>query len=136
MLKGGTISVHSLKGEREKFYPVLREGGGVKKFRTRNFPILYPPPPSPPLPVINDQSLKTRHEHFTPSTCLPPNHRSITMGMPWRFVTLVRNSTNCKVKLPTRRACVPRAGETFTFHRVSNLTSVNSRTLARRNFSC
>ena len=39
ILKGGTKSVHSLKGGPEKFYPDLR-GGGRKMFRTRNFPIL------------------------------------------------------------------------------------------------
>ena len=57
ILKGGrgTKSFHALKGEgaqkvlpclegggggTNKFYPVSREGGGHKKFRAREFPIL------------------------------------------------------------------------------------------------
>ena len=43
ILKGGRKMFPLFKkkrgGEREKFYPVLM-GGGHKKFRTRNFPIL------------------------------------------------------------------------------------------------
>ena len=46
ILKGGAKGFHSLKGRgRKMFHPVLRGGGGHKKFRTHDFPILYPPPP-------------------------------------------------------------------------------------------
>ena len=48
----GAQSFHSLKGRHEKFCPVLR-GGGVKRFGPAIFPFLRPP-----LPVINERSLK------------------------------------------------------------------------------
>ena len=58
--KGGAENVLAmLKGGHKKFYPVLRGGGGdgAKSFGPTNFPFCSPPPP---LPVINDQSLRLR----------------------------------------------------------------------------
>ena len=48
MLKGGgdAKSFHFLKGGHEKFYPVLRRGGGgTKSFGPAVFPLFSPPPP-------------------------------------------------------------------------------------------
>ena len=61
-IEGGAPKVSTLlKGGRNKFYPVLR-GGGAQKVSDSRFSRFAAPPP---LPVINDQSLKMRKK-----TCL------------------------------------------------------------------
>ena len=56
---GGGGGVHPFKkrvmGAARKVKPSLEGGGGVQKFWTPDFPMLYPPPPH--LPVFNDRSL-------------------------------------------------------------------------------
>ena len=52
---GAKVSKKEVRGH-NKFYPVLKGGGGSKKCQTSDFPILLPPPP---LPIIKDQSLST-----------------------------------------------------------------------------
>ena len=59
---GGKSFSHIVAGGMESFHsfqvlPCLE--GGRKDFRTRDFPISYPP-----LPVINDQSLRHVLEHL------------------------------------------------------------------------
>ena len=53
-------SFHSLKGGARKVLPCLEGGGGAKSFGPAIFPFC-----SPPLPVINDQSLVYKVGYLT-----------------------------------------------------------------------
>ena len=54
--RGGALSFHSLKGGGARNVLPCLEGGGAKSFGPAIFPFC-----SPPLPVINDQSLSSKH---------------------------------------------------------------------------
>ena len=65
--RGVTKSSHSLKGGAQKVLPCLEGGGGAQKVSDPRFSHFV----APPLPVINDQSLKHFVEFRNPDPSVP-----------------------------------------------------------------